>query len=147
MNRDVIMIGSTMRITLLYQGEYSQWRERFMNYLEEMTDGEAMINSIQNGDQPLPIIAQVSLVGNVQNKGDIFVEEEAPLLPKLRGYFAEFLRESCLAPLGPDSPYVDEPLGGTLRFSGHWILTNVCITQADILTFTSSTTAHAGASL
>ena len=23
----------------------------------------------------------------------------APLLPKLRGYFAEFLRESCLAPL------------------------------------------------
>nr|GEY85155.1 hypothetical protein [Tanacetum cinerariifolium] len=28
--------------------------------LEEQTDGEAMINSIQNGDQPLPIIAQVS---------------------------------------------------------------------------------------
>ncbi|CAN6446823.1 unnamed protein product [Victoria cruziana] len=26
--------------------------------------------------------------------------EEAPLLPKLRGYFAEFLRESCLVPLG-----------------------------------------------
>ena len=29
-----------------------------------------------------------------------FLCEEAPLLPKLRGYFAEFLRESCLAPLG-----------------------------------------------
>nr|GEY32949.1 retrovirus-related Pol polyprotein from transposon TNT 1-94 [Tanacetum cinerariifolium] len=41
-----------MRIPLLYRGEYSQWRERFMNYLEERTDGEAMINSIQNGDQP-----------------------------------------------------------------------------------------------
>ena len=27
-------------------------------------------------------------------------KEEAPLLPKLRGYFAEFLREGCLAPLG-----------------------------------------------
>ncbi|KAL2902004.1 Uncharacterized protein RDABS01_027086 [Bienertia sinuspersici] len=26
--------------------------------------------------------------------------EGAPLLPKLRGYFVEFLRESCLAPLG-----------------------------------------------
>ena len=25
---------------------------------------------------------------------------EAPLLPKLRGHLAEFLRESCLAPLG-----------------------------------------------
>nr|GEZ23131.1 hypothetical protein [Tanacetum cinerariifolium] len=38
-----------------------------MNYLEEQTDSEAMINLIQNGDQPLPVIAQVSLVGNEQN--------------------------------------------------------------------------------
>nr|GEY15571.1 hypothetical protein [Tanacetum cinerariifolium] len=67
MSRDVITVGSTMRISLLYRGEYSQWRERFMNYLEEQTDGEAMINSIHNGDQPLPIIAQVSLAGNAQN--------------------------------------------------------------------------------
>nr|GEX03985.1 reverse transcriptase domain-containing protein [Tanacetum cinerariifolium] len=37
-----------MRIPLLYRGEYSQWRERFRNYLEEQTDGEAVINSIQN---------------------------------------------------------------------------------------------------
>ncbi|GJY57957.1 hypothetical protein Tco_0457849, partial [Tanacetum coccineum] len=55
MSRDVITVGSTMRIPLLYRGEYSQWRERFMNYLEEQTDGEEMINSIQNGDYPLPI--------------------------------------------------------------------------------------------
>nr|GEZ56024.1 hypothetical protein [Tanacetum cinerariifolium] len=64
MSRDVITVGSTMRIPLLYQGEYSQWRERFMNYLEEQTDGEAMINSIRNGDQPLPVIA---LAGTAQN--------------------------------------------------------------------------------
>nr|GEX87837.1 hypothetical protein [Tanacetum cinerariifolium] len=67
MSRDVITVGSTMRIPLLYRGEYSQWRERFMNYLEEQTDDEAMINSIQNGDQPFPVIAQVSLAGNAQN--------------------------------------------------------------------------------
>nr|GEW06235.1 hypothetical protein [Tanacetum cinerariifolium] len=54
-------------VSLLYRGEYSQWRERFMNYLEEQTDGEAMINFIQNGDQPLPVIAQVSLAGTAQN--------------------------------------------------------------------------------
>nr|GFC07716.1 hypothetical protein [Tanacetum cinerariifolium] len=34
-----------------------------MNYLEEQTDGEAMINSIKNGDQPLPRITQVSIAG------------------------------------------------------------------------------------
>nr|GEY04540.1 hypothetical protein [Tanacetum cinerariifolium] len=48
MSRDVIMVGSPMRIPLLYRGEYSQWRKRFMNYLKEQTDREAMINSIQN---------------------------------------------------------------------------------------------------
>nr|GFA97371.1 hypothetical protein [Tanacetum cinerariifolium] len=48
MSRDVLTVGSTMRILLLYRREYSQWVERFMNYLEEKTDGEAMINSIKN---------------------------------------------------------------------------------------------------
>nr|GEX80756.1 hypothetical protein [Tanacetum cinerariifolium] len=50
-----------MRIPLMYRGEYSQWVERSMNYLEEQTDGEAMINSIKNGDQPLPRVPQVSI--------------------------------------------------------------------------------------
>nr|GEX85141.1 hypothetical protein [Tanacetum cinerariifolium] len=39
MSRDVLTVGSTMRISLLYRGEYSQWVERFMNYLEEQMDG------------------------------------------------------------------------------------------------------------
>nr|GEU48825.1 DNA helicase [Tanacetum cinerariifolium] len=63
MSRDVLTVGSTMRIPLLYRGEYSQWIERFMNYLEEQTYGEAMINSIKNGDQPLPRVTQVSIAG------------------------------------------------------------------------------------
>nr|GEY70076.1 hypothetical protein [Tanacetum cinerariifolium] len=63
MSRDVLTIGSTMRIPLLYRGEYSQWVERFMNYLEEQTDGEAMITCIKNGDQPLPRVTQVSIAG------------------------------------------------------------------------------------
>nr|GEY66634.1 hypothetical protein [Tanacetum cinerariifolium] len=62
MSRDVLTVGSTMRIPLLYRGEYSQWVERFMNYLEEQTDGETMINSIKNGDQTLPRVTQVSIV-------------------------------------------------------------------------------------
>nr|GEY43329.1 hypothetical protein [Tanacetum cinerariifolium] len=49
------------RIPLLYRGKYSQWVERFMNYLEEQTNGEAMINSIKNGDQPLPCVTQMSI--------------------------------------------------------------------------------------
>nr|GEV33874.1 hypothetical protein [Tanacetum cinerariifolium] len=67
MSRDVLTVGSTIRIPLLYRVEYSQWRERFINYLEEQTDGEAMINSIQNGDHLFPIVAQVSLSGITQN--------------------------------------------------------------------------------
>nr|GFB27813.1 hypothetical protein [Tanacetum cinerariifolium] len=64
MSRDVLTVGSTMRILLLYREEYSQWVERFMNYLKEQTDVEAMINSIKNGDQPLPRVTQVSIAGS-----------------------------------------------------------------------------------
>nr|GFA30880.1 hypothetical protein [Tanacetum cinerariifolium] len=39
-----------------------------MNYLEEQTDGEAMINSIKNGDQPLPRVTQVSIAGTSSNE-------------------------------------------------------------------------------
>nr|GEX91259.1 hypothetical protein [Tanacetum cinerariifolium] len=34
-----------------------------MNYLEEQTDGEGMINCIKNGDQQLPRVTQVSIAG------------------------------------------------------------------------------------
>nr|GEU88620.1 hypothetical protein [Tanacetum cinerariifolium] len=68
MSQDVLTVGSTIRIPLLYRGEYSQWVERFMNYLEEQTDGEAMINSIKNGDQPLPRVTQVSIAGSTSTK-------------------------------------------------------------------------------
>nr|GFA18701.1 hypothetical protein [Tanacetum cinerariifolium] len=68
MSRDVLTVGSTIRILLLYRGEYLQWVERFMNYLEEQTDEEAMINSIKNGDQPLPRVTQVSIAGTSSNE-------------------------------------------------------------------------------
>ncbi|GJZ21043.1 hypothetical protein Tco_0558082 [Tanacetum coccineum] len=47
-----------MRIPLLYRGGYFQWSERFMNYLKDKTDGETMINSIKNGEHPLPVTAE-----------------------------------------------------------------------------------------
>nr|GFD35134.1 hypothetical protein [Tanacetum cinerariifolium] len=59
----MLTVGSTMRIPVLYRREYSQWAERFMNYLEEQTDEEAINNWIKNGDQPLPRVTQVSIVG------------------------------------------------------------------------------------
>ncbi|GKD42935.1 hypothetical protein Tco_1267580 [Tanacetum coccineum] len=49
------------------QGEYSKWRKEFMKYLKEQMGGEAMVNYIQNGDQPLPVVDQVSLAGTALN--------------------------------------------------------------------------------
>nr|GEX30824.1 integrase, catalytic region, zinc finger, CCHC-type, peptidase aspartic, catalytic [Tanacetum cinerariifolium] len=65
-----------------------------MNYLEEQTDGEAMINSIKNGDQPLPRVTQVSIAGTSHT-------EQPPLKYKSMciGYWAnkseQKKRESC----------------------------------------------------
>ncbi|GJR27918.1 hypothetical protein Tco_1104150 [Tanacetum coccineum] len=67
MGRNVITVGSKMRIPLLYRGEYSQWCERFMNYLEEQTDGEAMIHSIKHGEHPLLVVAQVAPAKTTSN--------------------------------------------------------------------------------
>nr|GEZ89837.1 hypothetical protein [Tanacetum cinerariifolium] len=75
MSRDVLSVGSTMRISLLYRGEYLQWVKRFMDYLEEQTDEEAIINSIKNGDQPLPRVTQVSIAGSSST-------EQSPLKDK-----------------------------------------------------------------
>nr|GEU61391.1 hypothetical protein [Tanacetum cinerariifolium] len=63
MSRDVLTVGSTMRIPLLYRGEYSQWSD-----LEEQNDEEVMINSIKNGDLPLPHVTQVSIAGTSSTK-------------------------------------------------------------------------------
>nr|GFA15533.1 hypothetical protein [Tanacetum cinerariifolium] len=82
MSRDVLTIGSTMRIPLLFRSEYSQWSERFMNYIKEQTDEEAMINSIKNGDQPLPTVTQVSIAGATSS-------EQPPLKDKSIWYDQE----------------------------------------------------------
>nr|GFA20224.1 hypothetical protein [Tanacetum cinerariifolium] len=66
MSRDVVTVGSLMRILLLYQGEYSQWVERFMNYLEEQTDEEAMINCIKN-DSKIDRLARSLLIQGLLN--------------------------------------------------------------------------------
>ncbi|GJU35366.1 hypothetical protein Tco_1183720 [Tanacetum coccineum] len=47
--------------------EVFEWRERLMNYLVEETDGELLIRFITHGEQPLPVVTQVSLAGTVPN--------------------------------------------------------------------------------
>nr|GEY33657.1 hypothetical protein [Tanacetum cinerariifolium] len=65
---DVLVETSSSPSGFHHRGEYSQWVERFMNYLEEQTDGEVMINSIKNGDQPLPRVTQVSIARTSTNE-------------------------------------------------------------------------------
>nr|GEV36271.1 hypothetical protein [Tanacetum cinerariifolium] len=74
MSRDVITVGSTMRIPLKYRGEYSQWRERLMNYLKEQKDGEATINSIQN--DPLALVAEKIKVSKQKEKAVVSSDSE-----------------------------------------------------------------------
>ncbi|GJT13439.1 hypothetical protein Tco_0860481 [Tanacetum coccineum] len=66
MSRDVITVDSKIRIPM-YRGEYSQWLERFMNYLEEQTDSASMICSLTHGEQPLHVVTQVPIAGTAPN--------------------------------------------------------------------------------
>nr|GEU36402.1 hypothetical protein [Tanacetum cinerariifolium] len=72
MSRDVITVGSTMRIPLLYRGEYSEWRERFMNYLEEQTDEWKQYGTLMRQTKKLMDI-NIDALYNIlkQNQGDV----------------------------------------------------------------------------
>ncbi|GJV93500.1 hypothetical protein Tco_1541313 [Tanacetum coccineum] len=45
----------------------SKWREWYLNYIEEQTDGDAMIQPIKEGEQPLPIVSPMTTAGNAIN--------------------------------------------------------------------------------
>nr|GFA09787.1 hypothetical protein [Tanacetum cinerariifolium] len=112
MSRDVITVSSTMRIPLLYRGEYSQWHERFMNYLKEQTNGEAIINFIHNGDQPLPVIAQVSLAGTAQNTYGMLLKGRCVLLSMVNKIGKlQFCMSMRLSKLLKESRDVNDALG------------------------------------
>ncbi|XLR34751.1 hypothetical protein S83_062651, partial [Arachis hypogaea] len=59
----------------------------------------------------LPLFTGASVVGSLSLHP---FYEEAPLLLKLWGYFTEFLRESCLAPL--DILYLPTGVGFGYRY-------------------------------
>nr|GEU97381.1 hypothetical protein [Tanacetum cinerariifolium] len=85
---NMLTVGSTMRIPLLYRGEYSQWSERFMNYLEEQTNGGSNDQCIKNGDQQLPRITQVSIAGTSSTeqpplKDKSMFSDEEKKIPKI----------------------------------------------------------------
>nr|GEU50853.1 hypothetical protein [Tanacetum cinerariifolium] len=106
----MITVGLTMRITLLYRGEYSQWRERFMNYLKEQTDGEAMINSIQNGDHPLHDALERQMRGSEYGEQD----RKAAILYEYETFKAtegEQLLDTYLRYLQKNQGYVNNALG------------------------------------
>ncbi|GJY68811.1 retrovirus-related pol polyprotein from transposon TNT 1-94 [Tanacetum coccineum] len=105
MSRDVITVGSTRRIALLYRGEYSEWRERFMNYLEEQTDGEAMIHSITHGEQPLLVVTQVSLARIASNAPPVLKDPKLWTTKKKRIQKIDRLARSLLIQGLPNDIY------------------------------------------
>nr|GEY49587.1 zinc finger, CCHC-type [Tanacetum cinerariifolium] len=94
MSRDVITVGSTMQIPLLFRGEYSQWSERFMNYLEEQTDGEAMINSIQNDENPIRTLGDYSRPSHEGYQNNIELPDGKNVVP-LRSDTIRLVQNGC----------------------------------------------------
>nr|GEZ69650.1 hypothetical protein [Tanacetum cinerariifolium] len=113
MSQDVITLGLTMRILLLYRGEYSQWRERFMSYLEEQMDGKAMINSIQN--DALERQMCVSEYGGQDRKAAILYEYKT--FKDTEGEYDLKKITALLAKSFNRKKYYDKPTNNNLRTS------------------------------
>nr|GEU35519.1 hypothetical protein [Tanacetum cinerariifolium] len=67
MSRDVITVGSKMRIPLLNRGEYSQWHEQFMNYLEEQTDDPKFWTTEEKKTRKIDRLARSLLIQGLPN--------------------------------------------------------------------------------
>jgi hypothetical protein len=50
MYREALALGSDTRPPILYRGDYDQWRDRFLDWIEKQDTGEDMLDSINNGD-------------------------------------------------------------------------------------------------
>nr|GEV09566.1 cell number regulator 10 [Tanacetum cinerariifolium] len=59
-----ILFAKVVTTELAVQACRNRWRERFLNYLEEQTDGDAMIQSIKEGEQPFLIVSPMTTAGN-----------------------------------------------------------------------------------
>ena len=57
MSKDALAIGSDTRPPVLFRGDYSQWRDRFMDFIERHDLGEDMIKSIDEG--PLELFIDI----------------------------------------------------------------------------------------
>ena len=49
MNHDALAIGSDTKPPILFPGEYSQWKDRFLDFVERNDYADEIMDSIFNG--------------------------------------------------------------------------------------------------
>ena len=49
MSTEVETISSDTNPPVLFRGDYSQWKDRFLDFIERQEHGEEMLDSIMNG--------------------------------------------------------------------------------------------------
>ncbi|KAI3729330.1 hypothetical protein L6452_17986 [Arctium lappa] len=54
-SRDALAIGSDKEPPVLYRGEYPQWHDHFMNFIEAKPDYEEILKCLKEGPQPWPM--------------------------------------------------------------------------------------------
>ena len=50
-NNESLSIGTDTRPPILQMGEYQQWKDRFLDFVERYKDGDLIIKSILEGPQ------------------------------------------------------------------------------------------------
>ena len=49
MSREALTIDSDTKPAVLFSGDYSQWKDRFLDFIERQELGDEMLDSIMNG--------------------------------------------------------------------------------------------------
>ncbi|KAI3669452.1 hypothetical protein L6452_40688 [Arctium lappa] len=79
-SKDALSIGTDVKPPVLFKGEYEQWKDRFLDFVDRHTNGENILLSITEGPMA-PIIVQVPADDDSSDSGHGDEEREQKTKP------------------------------------------------------------------
>ncbi|KAI3672589.1 hypothetical protein L6452_38684 [Arctium lappa] len=62
-SRDALSIGTDVKPPVLFKGEYEQWKDRFLDFIDRQKNGKNILTSIKEGPMPT-VFEDISNEGN-----------------------------------------------------------------------------------
>ncbi|KAI3678005.1 hypothetical protein L6452_37283 [Arctium lappa] len=88
-SRDAFSIGTDVKPVVLFKGEYEQWKDRFLDFVDRYPNGENLLLSIKEGPMELPTVEIPDNDSSDSEDGDEDREQKMKTVPKDFAQYSE----------------------------------------------------------